>query len=102
MATTVAADSARVNGAYARASNLDVLTVTLDGLTVRFGLAGERLGEVTGGAVLKHSRDRDLTRERGMLTHRQPGNRHPVPPSGEHGGGLVAGRVRRRPADPRW
>jgi acetyl-CoA C-acetyltransferase len=54
---------ARANGAYARASNLDMLTATLDGLTARFGLAGERLGEVAGGAVLKHSRDRDLTRE---------------------------------------
>ncbi|HYH32835.1 MAG TPA: acetyl-CoA C-acetyltransferase [Pseudonocardia sp.] len=54
---------ARANGAYARASNLDMLTATLDGLAARFGLAGERLGEVVGGAVLKHSRDRDLTRE---------------------------------------
>jgi acetyl-CoA C-acetyltransferase len=54
---------ARANGAYARASNLDMLTATLDGLVARFGLAGERLGEVAGGAVLKHSRDRDLTRE---------------------------------------
>jgi acetyl-CoA C-acetyltransferase len=54
---------ARTNGAYARASNLDMLTATLDGLAARFGLAGQRLGEVAGGAVLKHSRDRDLTRE---------------------------------------
>ncbi|MHA6624059.1 acetyl-CoA C-acetyltransferase [Pseudonocardia sichuanensis] len=54
---------ARANGAYARASNLDMLTATLDGLAARFGLAGERIGEVAGGAVLKHSRDRDLTRE---------------------------------------
>jgi acetyl-CoA C-acetyltransferase len=54
---------ARAGGAYARASNLDMLTATLDGLAARFGLAGERLGEVAGGAVLKHSRDRDLTRE---------------------------------------
>ncbi len=54
---------ARANGAYAQATNLDMLTATLDGLTARFGLAGERVGEVAGGAVLKHSRDRDLTRE---------------------------------------
>ncbi|HVL84417.1 MAG TPA: acetyl-CoA C-acetyltransferase [Pseudonocardia sp.] len=54
---------ARANGAYARATNLDMLTATLDGLVARFGLAGEGLGEVAGGAVLKHSRDRDLTRE---------------------------------------
>ena len=54
---------ARAGSAYARASNLDMLIATLDGLAARFGLAGERLGEVVGGAVLKHSRDRDLTRE---------------------------------------
>ena len=54
---------ARSNGAYAEASNQDLLTAALDGLAARFGLAGETLGEVAGGAVLKHSRDRDLTRE---------------------------------------
>jgi acetyl-CoA C-acetyltransferase len=40
-----------------------MLTVTLDGLIARFGLAGQRLGEVAAGAVLKHSRDFNLTRE---------------------------------------
>jgi acetyl-CoA C-acetyltransferase len=54
---------ARSNGRYARASNQDMLTVTLDGLIARFGLAGQRLGEVAAGAVLKHSRDFNLTRE---------------------------------------
>lgn len=54
---------ARSNGAYANASNQDMLTATLDGLVGRFGLAGERLGEVVGGAVLKHSRDFNLVRE---------------------------------------
>ncbi|HEY2205075.1 MAG TPA: acetyl-CoA C-acetyltransferase [Pseudonocardia sp.] len=54
---------ARAGGHYARASNQDMLTTTLDGLVARFGLRGERLGEVVAGAVLKHSRDRDLTRE---------------------------------------
>ena len=54
---------ARSNGAYARASNQDMLTATLDGLVARFGLAGQRLGEVVAGAVLKHSRDFNLTRE---------------------------------------
>jgi acetyl-CoA C-acetyltransferase len=37
--------------------------VALEGLVARFGLAGERLGEVAAGAVLKHSRDFNLTRE---------------------------------------
>ena len=54
---------ARSNGAYAQASDQDMLTATLDGLVERFSLEGERLGEVVAGAVLKHARDRDLTRE---------------------------------------
>ncbi len=54
---------ARANGVYARASNQDLLTATLDGLVARFGLAGQRMGEVVAGAVLKHSRDFNLTRE---------------------------------------
>jgi acetyl-CoA C-acetyltransferase len=54
---------ARSNGPYSRASNQDMLTATLDGLVARFGMAGERLGEVVAGAVLKHSRDFNLTRE---------------------------------------
>ncbi len=40
-----------------------MLTAAIDGLVVRFGLEGERLGEVVAGAVLKHSRDFNLTRE---------------------------------------
>src|SRR6201996_6745809 len=54
---------ARQNGPYARASNQDMLTATLDALVSRFGLEGEVLGEVAAGAVLKHSRDFNLTRE---------------------------------------
>src|SRR5690348_16470305 len=54
---------ARQNGPYARASNQDMLTATLDALVTRFGLEGEVLGEVAAGAVLKHSRDFNLTRE---------------------------------------
>ena len=53
----------RIGGAYASASNLDMLTAAIDGLVARFGLAGERVGEVAAGAVLKHSRDFNLTRE---------------------------------------
>jgi acetyl-CoA C-acetyltransferase len=54
---------ARSNGAYAEASNQDMLTAAIDGLVTRFGLEGERLGEVVAGAVLKHSRDFNLARE---------------------------------------
>jgi acetyl-CoA C-acetyltransferase len=54
---------ARSNGSYADASNQDMLTATIDGLAARFGLGGENVGEVVAGAVLKHSRDFNLTRE---------------------------------------
>ncbi len=54
---------ARSNGAYAQASNRAMLTATLEGLVERYRLHGQRLGEVVAGAVLKHSRDLNLTRE---------------------------------------
>jgi acetyl-CoA C-acetyltransferase len=78
---------ARSNTAYASASNQDMLTFTLQGLVDRFNLHGERLGEVAAGAVIKHSRDFNLTRESVLsrnpslrrtagLRHR-PGSCHP-------------------------
>jgi acetyl-CoA C-acetyltransferase len=54
---------ARSNTAYATVSNQDMLTAAIDGLVARYGLEGERLGEVVAGAVLKHSRDFNLARE---------------------------------------
>lgn len=48
---------------YATASNQEMLTSALEGLVERYNLHGERLGEVVAGAVLKHSRDFNLTRE---------------------------------------
>ena len=54
---------ARSNTVYSDASNQDMLTAAIDGLVTRFGLEGERLGEVVAGAVLKHSRDFNLARE---------------------------------------
>ncbi|MFZ2530588.1 MAG: acetyl-CoA C-acetyltransferase [Rhodococcus sp. (in: high G+C Gram-positive bacteria)] len=54
---------ARSDRKYARASNQDMFTATLDGLVSRFNLQGEQLGAVVGGAVLKHSRDFNLIRE---------------------------------------
>jgi acetyl-CoA C-acetyltransferase len=54
---------ARQNGPYAQASNQDMLTATLDALVSKYGLEGRTLGEVAAGAVLKHSRDFNLTRE---------------------------------------
>lgn len=63
---------ARSNGAYAKATNMDMLTATLNGLVSRFGLQGQRLGEVVAGAVLKHSRDFNLTRECVLNTELAP------------------------------
>ncbi|MDO5502768.1 MAG: acetyl-CoA C-acetyltransferase, partial [Actinomycetia bacterium] len=54
---------AKQGGKYAKASNQDMLTASLEGLIARYGLAGEQLGEVAAGAVVKHSRDFNLTRE---------------------------------------
>ena len=54
---------ARQNGPYARASNQDMMTTALNAVVEKFGLAGERLDEVAAGAVLKHSRDFNLSRE---------------------------------------
>jgi len=54
---------ARAMGAYAEASNQDMLTATLKALVDRYSLKGEVLGDVGAGAVLKHSADFNLTRE---------------------------------------
>ena len=53
----------RSNTAYSEASNMDMLSATLQGLVERFNLQGQRLGEVAAGAVMKHSRDFNLARE---------------------------------------
>ncbi|GGE58197.1 acetyl-CoA acetyltransferase [Streptosporangium jomthongense] len=54
---------ARSNTAYSKVSNQELLTSALRGLVDRYGLQGKRLGEVVAGAVIKHSRDFNLTRE---------------------------------------
>ncbi|MEV0771691.1 acetyl-CoA C-acetyltransferase [Nocardia salmonicida] len=54
---------ARSDKAYAKASNQDMFTAALDGLVSRFGLQGERLGMVVGGAVLKKVGEHSLIRE---------------------------------------
>ena len=54
---------ARAHTAYREVTNQEMLTAAIDGLVARFGLQGERLGQVTAGAVLKHPRDFNLTRE---------------------------------------
>jgi acetyl-CoA C-acetyltransferase len=53
----------RGNGAYAQVGNQELLTAALRGLVQRFGLEGQRVGEVAAGAVMKHSSQWSLTRE---------------------------------------
>ena len=53
----------RSMGAYAECSNQQMLTAALQALTDKYRLAGERLGDVGAGAVLKSPRDFNLTRE---------------------------------------
>jgi acetyl-CoA C-acetyltransferase len=53
----------RAQTAYARASNQDMMTAVLQGLVKRYGLEGQTLGDVSLGAVIKHSRDYNLARE---------------------------------------
>src|ERR1700758_372281 len=54
---------ARSYGAYATASNQDMLTAVFRAVVERYKLQGERLGDVAAGAVVKHSRDYNLVRE---------------------------------------
>jgi len=54
---------ARSYTAYAKASNQDMLTAAIRAVVDRFNLQGQRLGDVAAGAVIKHSRDYNLTRE---------------------------------------
>jgi len=54
---------ARHNTNYANASNQDMMLAAMGGLIERNKLQGLRLGEVAGGAVIKHSREFNLMRE---------------------------------------
>lgn len=53
----------RANTNYADSSNQDMMTATLDALVKAYQLEGVRLGDVSLGAVIKHSRDWNLARE---------------------------------------
>jgi acetyl-CoA C-acetyltransferase len=54
---------ARQNTAYTESNNIEMLTAALRGVVAKFKLEGQRLGEVAAGAVLKHSRDANISRE---------------------------------------
>jgi acetyl-CoA C-acetyltransferase len=57
---------------YSDLSNLDMLTTTLNGLVERYDLEGASIGEVTGGAVVTHSKDWNLAREAVIGTRLDP------------------------------
>ncbi len=63
---------ARSNTAYAELSNLTMLSDVLTALVKKTGLEGVRLGEVVGGAVMKHSRDWNMVREAVISTPLDP------------------------------
>ncbi|MBT8140338.1 MAG: acetyl-CoA C-acetyltransferase [Gammaproteobacteria bacterium] len=54
---------ARSGTNYLNVSNQQMLSAALNGLVSRYNLEGKLLGEVVAGAVMKHSRDFNLTRE---------------------------------------
>src|SRR5690606_28970490 len=61
---------------YANESNLSMLSAALGGLADKFGLRGQAVDEVMGGAVISHSRDFNLAREAALdagLSPRTPG-----------------------------
>ena len=53
----------RAHGAYAECSNQDMLSAVLAALVVKYDLHGAKIDDVSAGAVIKHSRDYNLTRE---------------------------------------
>ncbi|UPQ74823.1 acetyl-CoA C-acetyltransferase [Chryseobacterium nepalense] len=63
---------ARINTAYTEKSNQDLLTAALNGLIHRCNLQGKLLGEVAGGAVIKHISESNLIRESVMETALDP------------------------------
>jgi acetyl-CoA C-acetyltransferase len=57
---------------YAEASNTDMMVAALNGLIDKYGLAGKQMGEVAGGAVIKHSWEINLMRECVLHTSLNP------------------------------
>ena len=63
---------ARSHTAYAGTDNQELLTAALRALVDRFHLQGQRLGDVIAGAVIKHPKDYNLTRESLLSTGLDP------------------------------
>ena len=66
---------ARSHTAYTGTDNQELLTASLRALIERFDLQGQRLGDVIAGAVIKHSKDYNLTRESLLSTGLDPPSR---------------------------
>ncbi|SFN64126.1 3-ketoacyl-CoA thiolase [Chryseobacterium oleae] len=63
---------ARINTAYADLDNQELLEAALNGLINKYHLQGKLLGEVAGGAVIKHISESNLIRETVMNTALDP------------------------------
>ncbi|URC11256.1 acetyl-CoA C-acetyltransferase [Flavobacterium sp. B183] len=63
---------ARANTAYAEVGNQQMMTAALDGLVAKYNLKGKLIGEVAGGAVIKHTYDNNLMRECVLKTTLDP------------------------------
>ncbi|MHC0445011.1 acetyl-CoA C-acetyltransferase [Flavobacterium sp. 3-218] len=63
---------ARANTAYSNVGNKEMMTAALNGLIDKYNLNGKLLGEVAGGAVIKHSYDMNLIRECVLKTTLDP------------------------------
>jgi acetyl-CoA C-acetyltransferase len=48
---------------YENETNLSMLATAIDGLVEKYGLRGQRIGEVMAGSVISHSKDFNLARE---------------------------------------
>jgi acetyl-CoA C-acetyltransferase len=63
---------ARISTAYSDKGNQDLLIPTLNGLIKKYNLKGKLLGEVAGGATIKHISESNLIRETVMNTSLDP------------------------------
>jgi len=63
---------ARANTAYSNVGNKEMMIAALNGLIDKYNLKGKLLGEVAGGAVIKHTYDNNLIRECVMQTSLDP------------------------------
>jgi acetyl-CoA C-acetyltransferase len=67
---------ARAYTGLAEQSNLTMLATVLGGLADKYGLKGQAVGEIMGGAVISHSRDFNVAREAALdagFSPRTPG-----------------------------